>query len=292
LRRGQTGRNGHLPHAKPKGPQVTQFYRNMTEADYAAIPALRASWVKTLDASTPAHLFARMNADESDSDAFRIGRALHCRILRPADYASEFVVSPRFDRRTKDGKAEAEAFAAAAGGRTVVTADEQATVDGMAGGLVGHDAARELLAMCAEREAVIVGDIDGVPCKARLDAFGDGVLVDVKSCVSAHPRAFARAVCEYGYDLQMAFYAEMLRQFTGTTPESVCIVAVEKSAPHAVAVYEMRPTDIDSAYARALRSIRVYRECTASGVWPAYPPTVEYLQIPAWRYNNEGMNDG
>lgn len=268
-------------------------FLRMTEAEYAALPGLRASYVKTLDASTPAHLAARMAAPDADTDALRIGRALHCRILRPDDYAAEFIVSPKFDRRTKDGKAEAEAFAAAAGVRTVVTQDEQSQIDMMADAVRAHPSASALLEIAELRETVAVGQIDGVRCKARIDAIGNGVLIDLKSCVSAAPRAFARAVCEYGYDLQMAFYAELARQADGyDAPESVAIIAVEKSAPYAVAAYEIRPTDLDAAYRRVLRSVAVYRDCMESGVWPAYPQTVEPLEIPAWRYANEGNDNG
>lgn len=270
-------------------------FHPMTESEYAALPGLRASYVKTLDASTPAHLAARMAAPDADTDALRIGRAIHCRVLRPDDYAAEFIVSPKFDRRTKDGKAEAEAFAAAAGGRTVVTQDEQSQIDMMADAVRAHPSAGKLLAMCDMRERVVTGAIDGVRCKARIDAIGNGVLVDLKSCVSASPRAFARAVCEFGYDLQMAFYSELARQADGyDPPQSVGIIAVEKSAPYAVAVYEIRPTDLDAAYRRVLRSVAVYRDCMESGLWPAYPSHVTWLEIPAWRYaeqNNEGNDE-
>ncbi len=41
--------------------------------------------------------------------AFRVGSAVHCAILEPEEFNARFVVSQKFDRRTKDGKAAAEA---------------------------------------------------------------------------------------------------------------------------------------------------------------------------------------
>ncbi|HBE5423774.1 TPA: PD-(D/E)XK nuclease-like domain-containing protein [Escherichia coli] len=48
--------------------------------------------------------------DEEKKSALDIGTALHCLLLEPGEFDKRFIVSPKFDRRTKQGKADEEAF--------------------------------------------------------------------------------------------------------------------------------------------------------------------------------------
>ena len=66
----------------------------MSEADYSAIDALRSSEVKTAARLTLAHLAHSRTKTQEDTDAFLVGRALHCAVLRPDDFASEFLTAP------------------------------------------------------------------------------------------------------------------------------------------------------------------------------------------------------
>ena len=253
--------------------------RAMSEDDYQRLAGCRASYVKALWNATPAHFVAR--SINADSDALRIGRAFHCRLLRPDDFAAEFVVSPKFDRRTKAGKADAEAFAADAGGRGIVDADEMESIDAMATAVWESTTARGLLRLADSFETVVSADIDGVPCKAKLDAVGDFALVDVKTTVSAAPRAFARSCAEYLYHVQFAFYRAILRA-NGHDPGCMAIIAVEKARPHCVASYVLNPADIDAVEADALELARLWRDCSVAGRWPGYADEVVELAMPAW----------
>lgn len=48
--------------------------------------------------------------DEEKKSALDMGTALHCLLLEPGEFDKRFIVSPKFDRRTKQGKADEEAF--------------------------------------------------------------------------------------------------------------------------------------------------------------------------------------
>lgn len=266
-----------------------EFFPRMSEDDYNRMPALRASWVKTLCTQTPAHLLQRIaEGDDADSDALRIGRALHCRVLRPEDFAAEFLVSPKFDLRTKEGKSEAAAFAAGAGTRTVLNADEMRKVDAMASAVENYEPSFMLIATCTERESVWTANIEGVPCKVRPDALASntGLLVDLKTTISAAPRAFSRSCVEYGYWLQMAFYRAVLREH-GVDIMNAVLVAIEKSAPNLVACYELSESDLDAAEQRVRAAIRLYGECVRTQIWSGYSKRVEMLAMPSWAGGNE-----
>lgn len=254
----------------------------MSEAEYDALPGMRASYAKTLWHSTPAHLRAQMS-DRSDSDAFRFGRALHCALLRPFDYAREFVVSPKFDRRTKQGKEDAAAFESAHAGRTVIDESERSAIEAVHGSLMSNASALALLGMAETREAVFVGSIGGVPAKCRVDAVGleSGVLLDVKSTASAAPRAFARSCAEYAYHLQMAFYRSILRE-NGVAVSDVVLVAAEKAKPYAVALYRMREEDLDAMDSVLAGCAALYQRCVETDEFPGYGDAVRELAMPDW----------
>lgn len=257
---------------------------SMSEAAYAALPGCRASYVKTLLTRSPAHLRAEMDRAREDTDAFRLGRALHCLALRPGDFAAEFAVSPRFDRRTKAGKEQAEAFAVEAAGRDVVDAAQFEDARRMTDALLAHPAAGRLLEVCTKREAVYTAELGSwrVPCKCRVDALDEfGLLVDIKSTVSAAPRAFARSCAEYGYTLQMAFYRAVLRAH-GIDVRDVVLLAVEKAPPHAVAAYAVSLDDLLAAESWVAGAVRTFYVCSRADDWPGYGGEVMPLQCPTW----------
>ena len=255
----------------------------ISEAEYAALPGLRASWAKTLWQSTPAHLRARM--DESlDSDAFRFGRALHCALLRPQDFGCEFVVSPKFDRRTKQGKEDAARFEAEHAGAAMIDQDEADGVELVRRGVLSNPTAAALLNLASIREATYLGEIAGYPCKCRVDAVGGGILLDVKTCASAAPRAFSRACADFGYHLQFAFYREILRQ-NSVPITDVVLVAAEKAAPYAVALYRMREGDLDAMLPVVERAAALFRYCVENDRWDAYGDSVQEIAMPEWSLN-------
>lgn len=260
---------------------------DMTDDAYDALEAVRATWVKTLYSSTPLHLLAQINSPR-DSDAMRFGRALHHYVLRRQSFESAWAISPKFDRRTKDGKAAAQAFEAEAAGREVIDESEWVTVMRIAGQIAESSAGR-LLEMCDLREVVVTGEIAGVECKARIDAMSSvsGVMLDIKTCTSASERAFTRSVVDYGYLLQFAFYRELARQ-NGMDVVAPIIVACEKAAPNAVALYALRDEDIDRMAKAIPPLVETIRVCQATGEWTGYRSGVTRLVMPEWAFKHDG----
>ena len=67
-----------------------------------------------------------------------------------------------------------------------------------------------------EKQVIVTGEIEGVPCKGKLDVLGDNRIVDLKCMRDFAPvykdgekLDFIRA---WGYDIQAYFYTELVRQ--------------------------------------------------------------------------------
>ncbi len=260
----------------------------MSEEEYTALDAIRASTVKTLARSTLAHLRVDLSRPREDTDAFRVGRALHCAVLRPSDFAEEFAITPKCDRRTKAGREGHEAACVAAEGRTLLAESDAHIVDSMTRSIRAHASASRALDLCTVRERVFLGEISGEKCKCRVDAAERGILLDLKTTISAAPHAFSRSVAEYGYALQFAFYRAILRQH-GYTIDDCMIVAIEKSAPYAVACFRLRDEDLERADAVVRRLVGEIGDAQRTGVWSGYSPDVVDIALPDWAFRSEGM---
>jgi exodeoxyribonuclease VIII len=260
-----------------------QIVMNMPEAEYHSLDRMSASALKTLDRATPLHLLAERE-NQSDSPAFRVGRALHSLLLTPAQYELDFVTAPDIDRRTKVGKEEWEKFLTLADGRTVLTKDESNLVEEMRGGVMSSETARQLLAACNGcTEMTLIGEWDGVPCKARIDGFIEehGTIIDIKTHGGlASPQEFARAAHNFGYWTQFAFYREMLRR-AGKEVSSVILIVVEKTPPHACLCAALNPDHLDLATARLPELIDLYRKYMDEP-GKGWPDTVTEIRMPAW----------
>ncbi len=262
----------------------------MTEAEYSALDAIRASSVKVASRSTLAHLRHDLEREREDTDAFRVGRALHCAVLRPDEFAAEFAVAPKFDRRTKAGKEQHEAACVAAEGRTLLDAADAHIVDAMRVSIESHPSARAALEICDLRERVWLGEIAGAKCKCRADAVGGGLLLDLKTTVSASPHSFARSCVEYGYHIQFAFYAEIMQQ-NGVDISDCMVIAVEKTAPYAVACYRLLDADLARAFTVAERCVKRIAEAKRSNTWQGYSDGVIDITLPPWAFGDASSEE-
>src|SRR4029077_11274383 len=111
------------------------IHANVSRAGYDAIPAVSCTALKRWNSlgEIPSEFayWMRTRWDEKPTEALLIGRALDCAML-DGTFEREFAVGPDVDRRTTAGKAHWAAFKAANKEKTILTADQGATVSAMA----------------------------------------------------------------------------------------------------------------------------------------------------------------
>ncbi|WP_310717221.1 PD-(D/E)XK nuclease-like domain-containing protein, partial [Burkholderia multivorans] len=160
---------------------------------------------------SPAHYREYVTNPPSPTPAMQLGTAFHVALLEPDRLGETFVVAPKFDRRTKEGKAAAEAWEAENAGKTPLTADQMAAIEQMVVSVRSHQGAANLLASgMAEMSGFWTDPDTGIQCKCRPDwvvTMEDRpdwitAIVDVKTCRDASADGFARAIATLGYDVQ------------------------------------------------------------------------------------------
>jgi exodeoxyribonuclease VIII len=254
---------------------------------YHAVEALSASGIKKLLRS-PAHYILERTQAKPPTEAMRIGTAVHTLLLEP-HRAAEIVEMPTFNSRSKDGKAERQAWLEANEGVQAFDSETFERVHRAAEAARVHPAAAALLSEGRSEVSLMWSDAAlGVPCKARVDWLrDDGAMVDVKTTQDASADGFSKAIGAFQYHAQAAWYFHGAEHLLGATPTFWAFVAVETEPPFAVATYVLDAASIRAGMTLCSRALRVYAECLQSGQWPGYSEEVQPISAPRWSLRGE-----
>jgi len=251
----------------------------ISNADYHADPAISASQLKTVMQS-PYHYWSRyLDPDRVamvPTAAMRLGSLAHCAVLEPDELSKRYGITP--DRRSNAGKALAAEMEAS--GIEAVTAQEMEQALAMADAVRSNSTAALLLSNGAAEQSFWWDDIPtGLRCKCRPDWLSaDGAtIVDLKTCVDASPAGFAKSVAQWSYQVQAAHY------LCGTLATRFVFVAVEKTAPYAIGVYELDAQAMVHGAVLRHNALQRIQDCRAINEWPGYTDGgIETIQLPGW----------
>lgn len=224
------------------------------------------------------------------NSAFDVGSCAHECFLEQD--TSLFVSLPEgLDRRTKDGKATYEAFIKENEGKRIITNDQHKTVLEMFDVISSNKEACELLkGSQVEVGATYIDPVTGLPCRFKPDILNidRGFIADYKTCMSAAPHEFSKAIARYNYHLSAAHY------LTGANViwpiKDYYFIAQEKTYPYAVAIYKMDASDIIKSFNfrnEVMAKIKRHKELD---IWPDWSEKILPITIPGYAYNFSDQN--
>lgn len=247
----------------------------MEDAEYFALEALSASGAKLLKKS-PLHYYADRQKPRSPTPAMVFGTVVHRLALEPEKPA--FAVK-RLNWASKEGKAEkAELEATGLPILSEADGDRALAIRDM----LWRDAQIAELLKGAETEVAMTWEQHGVRCKAKADAINGEYLLDLKTCIDASPRGFQRAVAEFSYWLQSAWYLDGYEATRGKPALDFLFIAVESQSPHAVGVYRLDHAAISAGRREMKRMAALYADCLKTNRWPGYSRATTTLSVPSW----------
>ena len=124
----------------------------------------------------------------------------------------------------------------------------------------------------------------GIWCRARPDWMpaNGTIFADYKTIVDASPEAIRKAVANFGYHQQDAWYCDGIRALGICAEPVMLFVFQSKSPPYLVTCATL---DADTReWGRTLndKARATFAECVGTGVWPGYADEVISVTLPGW----------
>jgi hypothetical protein len=202
-----------------------------------------ASDLKTFMKSPRLYFYEKFSKPKPEAQRhFAIGSAVHELILEPQLFNSNYLVCPKVDKRTKEGKEAFAKFSEEAQGKTILFEDEMNMIREMALNARLNPTFLELLNdSYYEVSCYTVDEITGLNIRLRPDILpkSKSTIVDIKSCLESSPKKFKGDVYSYGYSISAAYYCDFLQR------ENYVFAAVEKQAPFQTSLYVLTDEMID-----------------------------------------------
>jgi hypothetical protein len=259
------------------------IYKNLPAEQYFAEDRINCSGLKLI-ARTPAHFkyYKEHLNEKPPTPSMVLGTAVHCAVLEPATFNSRYAIAPKCDKRTKEGKAiwanlEADK-------KIILSASDFEAVEGMSKSVLSHETASKLLEK-GDPEVTVFTDIEGIPAKARLDWYRNGIILDLKTTQAADPDSFSRSCATFGYSLQASWYLDCCKA-ANLEAHTFLIITCESTAPYLATVYEFDDVSLDYGRDHYRASLNKYRECLALNEFPGFPTDIQTISLPAWTLRN------
>jgi len=204
--------------------------------------------------------------EEKKTHALTFGSAVHCAVLEPGEFGKRYSIIPDIDRRTKDGKARWAEFLESVGDEQMITREDSNHIEKIMTKVNRHPQAALLKSKISEVEKIYTHE----DMKCRPDAITSlGIVIDLKTTEDASPKAFGRSATKYRYDVQAAFYSDILKA-NGVDVNGFVFIAVEKTPPYAVACYVIEDADLNIGREKYLADLEVWRECRDKNEWKGF----------------------
>lgn len=236
---------------------------------------------KLLPPGCPAQYVHDLGRTQPPKREFEIGTAAHTLVLGDGP---RLAVVEADDWTTKAARDERDA--ARAVGAIPLLAHEHQQVQDMAAAIRQHPEASALFAPGSgdPEQTLIWQDQDtGIWCRARLDWLRhNGDIVDYKTATAADLDHIQKAVSDYGYHQQDAWYRAGVRALGINPRPEFTFVFQQKTPPYLITVVQLDDETQRIAAARNRAAIATYAYCRDTGHWPAHAEGIAYISLPTW----------
>lgn len=135
-------------------------------------------------------------------------------------------------------------------------------------------------------------DHRGVWCRAKIDYYNPStsLIVDYKTTSNADLSSLERAIYQYQYHQQAAWYLDAVRNTNPFADDlRFCFLFQETTAPYLSTMVHLVGSALEWGHEMNQLAVEVWRDCRASGVWPGYP-VEQYAALPGWAIANYKNN--
>lgn len=264
------------------------IYKNLDEKIYHASYGISKHGLDLIAKSPASYRYINDNPTDDDNKALIFGGACHAYILEPDIFNEHYILSEFQDFRTKAAKE----WKAANSDKRILTADDFKIIEDMKKAITNHPTASILLDLTqgfSELSAYWIDNKNDSPtyrlCRCRADFINTAhnLIIDLKTTICAGESKFIRDIVNYRYHVQAAYYLDGLKN-CGLDIQQFIFIAIEKTAPYEIGIYELSPNDIQLGRQIYRRNLKIYHDCMNSGKWPSYDADIRTVQLPPWAH--------
>jgi exodeoxyribonuclease VIII len=227
-----------------------------------------ASDIKTFLHSPSKYYYQKFICTEKEEQRhFSIGSGLHELILEPEMFDLNYIVCPKVDGRTKEGKQQMIEFTEKSEGKTILFDNEMEMIRQMAdNALKNHTLLEIMKESYREISCYTVDEVTGLKVRMRPDIMSStkSTIVDLKSCVDSSPQKFKNDCYKYSYSLSGAYYSDFIGR------ENYIFAAAEKTAPYQVALYVLNDEMMEYGRNQYRMGLDLIKFCQDHNYFPSY----------------------
>lgn len=278
--------------------------------EYLKAPGVSATMLEYLRIS-PAHLRSYIDGEmKEESDAMQLGTLAHRAIFEPDTITEDSVCfQPDTAWIHKDRAAKLKSAIPTgnidgdkieihwsgqitecrewvkdnAAGRPIVDAREWKIAVRIRDNAHKDGTVRALLTGGNSEQSLLVEDDHGTLRKSKFDYIttAGNVIPDLKTCRSAHPDKFEKAIENMGYFQRAAFYVDNAN-LAGLSKDTFVFICVETAPPYLVACYQLQDEVLQAGRMIYQRDLQQYRNCVETGRWPGYHQGIREIGLPPY----------
>lgn len=238
---------------------------------------------------SPQHYMHYLTKPFEPTPALIFGNLVDCLLLTPNEFETRYVIAPKFDRRTKQGKLDYDEFLKNNTTKAWIDQDMLDEAKLMVEAANTNPISKKLLERITQTQIrhKWVDKKTGLHCITILDGEGSNIIFDLKTCASADPEDFQRDAFNLDYPLQAGFALEYAKVKKFEFPEYYYL-CLEKGAPYAVSVNRASDEYLEYGKQRYRELMDKFKYCMDKGL---FQQSYEFrsmftgehiLELPGW----------
>lgn len=236
--------------------------------------------------TSPSKFKWSLDHPRKSSPAMEMGTAIHMALLEPDLFEKTYRLRKKVDGRTKDGKAYNEKWELENQGLVALDEYEIDTVNRVHKRATDSDFFMQFFKPGVRETSFFVHDKPtGLNLRCRPDNFiyEKNIIVDLKTTDCADEHVFNEDIFKFSYDLQAAFYMDVVEAATGRRPDAYVILAIEKSRDCDMNLFFIPEDVLAKRTFEYRRWLSALSDCVKTDVWPGYPRKfIEYRPRRWW----------
>lgn len=264
------------PAGKKYPPHELGLFDGISNDDYHRGPGISSTSLKyATKAMKLYHAYVTGKVSFQETEAMRLGTAVHKLCLEALDFSNEIVVSKKFGRTKIEQAAKAEFYAANVG-KTVIDSDQYDQCRFMCDSLMALPDIGDIFADGKPEQSGFYvdrsenGDSTNMLCKYRPDFRTDWCLFDVKTTRDISDGKFSRTILDLGYHISAAHYLEGDRILKGTTHRQFIFGGVEPEPPYLACLYVLDDDSLQLGELKRRQALAGIRHGRDTEEWPEY----------------------